>query len=275
MSPTPIKIARYVGLIAAAVGAAALIVGAIAGESLVPDTVFTIEPVSYAGAILLMAGLGLAIATYEASRHNGEEEEEDSSNWSQVTQDYFDTFSHDMGRPFRRILGKQREARARLEESGAEMPVVVKGLMDEIEQQAPSFRLMLANVRVLVELEDPNAKPVMEPIDPAAIVRNIVDRYYGVAADNGSELSWWSEPSEFGLVYGDASALDHVVTNLVDNSVKFACKHIEVRLTRNPTHYFIRVWDDGEGIPESYIPHLFDRGWTPQVALLDLASPEA
>jgi signal transduction histidine kinase len=106
----------------------------------------------------------------------------------------------------------------------------------------------------------------MEPVDPAAIVRNIVDRYYGNAADRGTEMSWWSEPQEFGLVYGDAAALDHIVTNLIDNSVKYACKHIEVRLTRNPTHYYIRVWDDGPGIPDSYIPHLFDRGWTPELA---------
>ncbi|MDA0677560.1 MAG: ATP-binding protein, partial [Chloroflexi bacterium] len=41
---------------------------------------------------------------------------------------------------------------------------------------------------------------------------------------------------------------------------------IEIRLTRNPTHYYIRVWDDGAGIPDSYLPHLFDRGWTPELA---------
>ena len=37
-------------------------------------------------------------------------------------------------------------------------------------------------------------------------------------------------------------------------------------MTRNPSHYYIRVWDDGPGIPESHLPHLFDRGWTPELA---------
>src|SRR5690606_9695298 len=151
--------------------------------------------------ICLMAGLIVAVFTFLLFRRK-KSAGMDVTRWSELTQDYFDTFSHDMGRPFRRILGKQREVRARLEESGAQMPPSVQELMDEIEQQAPSFRLMLANVRGLVELEDPSAVPVMEPVDPAAIVRNIVDRYYGVAADRGSELSWWSEPQEFGLVYG-------------------------------------------------------------------------
>jgi two-component system, OmpR family, phosphate regulon sensor histidine kinase PhoR len=105
-----------------------------------------------------------------------------------------------------------------------------------------------------------------DPLDPAAVVRNVVDRYQRVAADRGVDISWWSEPQEFGLVYGDPSSLDHVVTNLVDNAVKYATQHVEVRLTRNPTHYYVRVWDDGAGISESHRPHIFDRGWTPELA---------
>ena len=78
--------------------------------------------------------------------------------------------------------------------------------------------------------------------------------------------TWWSEPSEFGLVYSDSSAIEHIVTNLVDNAVRFATSHIEVKVTRNPTHFFIRVWDDGPGIPVQYKQHVFDHGWTPEVA---------
>lgn len=261
------QIVRSLGLAAAGIGILLLVIGPFVGKSLSPDTVLTVEPISYAGAIAVMVGLALAAGTFlllKESTGNGPDGQE--ATWSQITQDYFDTFSHDMGRPFRRILGKEREVRARVEESGVELPESVRGLLDEIEQQAPSFRLMLANVRVLVELEDPNARPVMEPVDPAGIVRNIVDRYFGLAGEQGTELSWWAEPQEFGLVYGDAAALDHIITNLVDNAVKFACKNIEVRLTRNPTHYYIRVWDDGAGIPDSHLPHLFDRGWTPELA---------
>jgi signal transduction histidine kinase len=34
----------------------------------------------------------------------------------------------------------------------------------------------------------------------------------------------------------------------------------------NPSHFFIRVWDDGPGIALQYQRHIFDHGWTPQVA---------
>ena len=266
MKLTPRQIVTYAGVAASAIGVVLLIVGPFIGDSVSPDTVLTVEPVSYSGAIVLILGLAILAVVLFVTHRSSKSPESSDTNWSQLTQDYFDTFSHDMGRPFRRILGKEREVRVRLEESGLEVPEFVSSLMDEIEQQAPSFRLMLANVRVLVELEDPSAEMVLDPVDPAGIVRNIVDRYFRLAGEHGIELSWWAEPQEFGLVYGDAAALDHVVTNLVDNAVKFSGGNIEIRLTRNPTHYYIRVWDDGAGIPDSYLPHLFDRGWTPELA---------
>ncbi|HCP22826.1 MAG TPA: hypothetical protein DIT90_01750, partial [Dehalococcoidia bacterium] len=59
--------------------------------------------------------------------------------------------------------------------------------------------------------------------------------------------------------------IEHIVTNLVDNAVRFATTHVEVKLSNNPSHFFVRVWDDGPGIGQQYFQHLFDRGWTPEV----------
>jgi signal transduction histidine kinase len=143
---------------------------------------------------------------------------------------------------------------------------MVSELLTEIENQAPNFRLMIENVRVLVDLEDADAEPAIEPVDVAAIVRNVSDRYTPIARERGLELVWWCEPSEFGLVYGDGSALDHVITNLVDNATKFAEGHIEIQLTRTENSYLVRVWDDGVGISESHLAHVFDRGWTPELS---------
>ena len=266
LPPRLLKAARYGALAVALAGVALVVLAPFVGPSLT-DVRWLVEPAAYVGVVMLVLGLAAAMLTYALSgKSAGQANGAPMRTWSNVTQDYFDTFSHDMGRPLRRILGKAREVRARLDESGKEPPQTFTELLDEIEQQAPSFRLMLANVRVLVELEDSAAAARSEPVDPAAIVRNVVDRYTGLVADRGVEITWWAEPQEFGLVYGDPAALDHIVTNLLDNAVKFATQHVEVRLTHNPTHYYIRVWDDGPGIQETHVPHIFDRGWTPELA---------
>ncbi len=236
------------------------------------DSVLEIEKSAYVGAIVVIVGLLTIALTFiipeVIERGLGGETPgaDDALSWSEVTQQYFELFDHDLGRPLRRILGKERELSALLKASGDGVEPSVKELLDEIERQAPNFRLMMSNIRVLVQLESPEVLSDRQPVEPSEVVRRIVDRYTPVATEAGKRITWWAEPSEFGIVYADSSSIEHVVTNLVDNAVRFATTHVEVKLTKNPSHFFIRVWDDGPGIASQYSQHLFDRGWTPEVA---------
>jgi signal transduction histidine kinase len=265
LSEKSLRILKIAGLVLTVLGFVLVLLSPVIGESIVPGALWWIEPVAYIGAGVFMLGALVALISIQLATRRIEQSD-DERTWSQVTQDYFDTFAHDMGRPLRRILGKQREARALLNETGEVTQHMVVELLDEIENQAPNFRLMIENVRVLVDLEDDSAEPAVEPVDAAAVVRNVSDRYTPIARERGLELVWWCEPTEFGLVYGDGSALDHVITNLVDNATKFADGHIEIGLTRTDDSYLVRVWDDGTGIAESHQPHVFDRGWTPELS---------
>ena len=128
------------------------------------QSLWGIEPLAYLGAIALIAGLALISGSYVVSGIFSKDSvdsggpKEDPYRWSQVTQHYFDLFNHDLGRPLRRVLGKERELRAVLESSGPEADPRVLELLDEIERQTPNFRLMLSNIQVLIELEGPTAR---------------------------------------------------------------------------------------------------------------------
>ncbi|MCH8086794.1 MAG: HAMP domain-containing histidine kinase [Chloroflexi bacterium] len=263
--------ARIIGGLAGLVGAISLILSPFIGESLF-SVLWGVEPLAYIGATLLIAGLGIVSLSYVAfgvpgrKRARGVVDGGSEQQWALVTQQYFELFHHDLGRPLRRILGKERELRAILQTSGAETHPLVKELLDEIEGQAPNFRLMMSNIQVLVQLEAPSAPAQPQPVEPSAVVRKIVERYSSVATEARKEITWWAEPTEFGIVYSDSSAIEHIVTNLCDNAVRFATSQVEIKLTKNPSHFFVRVWDDGPGIPAQYMQHIFDRGWTPEVA---------
>ena len=267
MNDQSLKILKLFGLAIAVIGLLLILLSPFIGESLTPRSLWWIEPIAYIGFGVFVLGSVVAfIGFHIIARRTKALTGDRTRTWSEVTQDYFDTFAHDMGRPLRRILGKQREARALLNETGKVTPHMVAELLDEIENQAPNFRLMIENVRVLVDLEDDTAAPAVDPVDAAAIIRNVSDRYTPIARERGLELVWWSDPSEFGLIYGDGSALDHVITNLVDNAAKFAQGHVEIQLTRTDSDFLVRVWDDGAGIAESHLAHVFDRGWTPELS---------
>ena len=259
------------GAVACLVGVILIFSAPILGER-VSDNLWAVEPVSYVATIIIISGLVIITTSYITSAFLRrkiapyDSGDELISNWASLTQQYFELFQHDLGRPLRRILGKEREVRSTIDLSNQELYGDVLELLDEIEGQAPNFRLMMSNVQVLIQMETPVEDLVLEPVEPLEIVRRIVDRYTFAATDGNKEITWWSDPDDFGIVYCDASAIEHIVTNVVDNAVRFADKRIEIKLAREGSAFSIKVWDDGFGIPEEYRSHIFDRGWTPQLA---------
>ena len=262
--------------IVASSGAICLVISPFVGAAAF-DSLWGVEPLGYIGAVLLIIGLAVAAlalavaalgqAALAAAERDGRERsgEEQSYHWREVTMDFFNEFDHDLGRPLRRITGMQRELRAALRVSGEAADTDVMGLLDEIERQAVNYRLMLSNIQVLVQSEAPGELLEMAPVEPAEVIRRIVDRYTPVALEVNKDVSWWAEPQDFGMVSSNSHAIEHIVANLIDNAVTHAGKDVEVSLTRDETSLHVRVWDDGPGIPAHYHEFLFDRGWTPEV----------
>ena len=89
---------KYAGLFLAVIGLGLILLSPFIGEPVTPDLLWWIEPVAYVGAGLFIFG---AIVGYVSVKFNTNTRSArpDGRTWSQVTQDYFDTFAHDMGRP--------------------------------------------------------------------------------------------------------------------------------------------------------------------------------
>ena len=258
---------RLAGASAAGAGIVCMVLAPSIGAAAF-DSLWAVEPLVYIGGVLLIAGLVTAtvsLALSEAARRRAVRPD-DGTVWSDTTRQIFELVDHDLGRPMRRIAGKERELRAVLQASQSPTDPSVSDLLDEIARQTPNFRLMLSNVQVLVQLEAPGGPMSIAPVEPSEVVRRITDRYTPVAAESRKEVSWWAEPPDFGIFYADASAIDHIVTNLVDNAVRYARSHVEVRLTKEDSRFFIQVRDDGPGIGAHYVEHVFGRGWTPEMA---------
>ena len=254
-------------------GLIGLVISPFLGEMLF-EYLWGVEPIAYLSIVVIVAALIALSLSYYVPRLLGISdgiavvERRTAEQWGLLTQQYFELFHHDLGRPLRRILGKERELRLAFRAAETTLHPEVEGLLDEIEVQTPSFRLMVSNIQLLVQLEAPTV-PTIQAVEPSELIRRIVDRYTPVAGEASKEITWWSEPAEFGLVYCDGAAIEHILTNLVDNTVRYATEHIEIQLTKNLTDFFIRVWDDGPGIAPYYTHHIFDRGWTPEVARIE------
>lgn len=66
------------------------------------------------------------------------------------------------------------------------------------------------------------------------------------------------EPS-LVVVKTDAARLRHIIVNLLSNSARHGGPTVGVELTTGGDSVDIEVWDNGPGVPEDDVPHLFDR----------------
>jgi two-component system sensor histidine kinase MprB len=105
----------------------------------------------------------------------------------------------------------------------------------------------------LVELARDEGLPVtMEPVDLSEVVDRAVERVRRRASSLEFDVRaspWW--------VTGDATALERAVTNLLDNAAKWSppLGTVTVELSDGT----LLVADEGEGIAEEDLPHVFDR----------------
>ena len=92
----------------------------------------------------------------------------------------------------------------------------------------------------------------------------IVESFQSLAASKYIQLSFYRELDELQMDY-DAEKMQQVVTNLVANAIKFTPEsgkivvHLKKEIVQQKTCFILKVRDNGKGISEKELPHVFDR----------------
>lgn len=98
------------------------------------------------------------------------------------------------------------------------------------------------------------------------IARNVVAEQAPIAESKGIDLGLSSEPSI--LTMGDAEALRVMLSNLVENAVRYALPEgtVDVEVTARDGHASLAVTDTGPGIPVAERERVFDRFYRRETA---------
>ena len=110
------------------------------------------------------------------------------------------------------------------------------------------------------KLETGQLELQLEPVAPPSLVREVVDILRSLAEMSNVSLEM-DAPEDTPLVRGDPEHLRRVLTNLVDNALKFVGEAGRVRVSVAPDGEFVRfsVTDNGPGIPPEYRERIFGR----------------
>jgi signal transduction histidine kinase/CheY-like chemotaxis protein len=179
---------------------------------------------------------------------------DDAERASRIKDDFMATLSHELRSPLAAMLGWCAIARkgdlppdaARaidtIERNARLQTRLVDDLLDATRMQGGSLALELAPVAL-----DGPVVAAIEGVRPAAESKRLVLRYDG------------RQPPP--VVVGDARRLQQIASNLLVNAVKFTPegRTIDIRLTSTDNHAELVVADDGIGIEDAFMPHLFER----------------
>jgi PAS domain S-box-containing protein len=164
------------------------------------------------------------------------------------------TVSHELRTPLTSILGwaqmltggrldseKAQRAIETIERNARVQAQIVEDLLD-------ISRIVSGKLRLNVQLFSPSAsvEAAMEALRPAAIAKSV-------------DIQLTMDPMT-GPISGDPERLQQIVWNLVSNAIKFTPQngHVHVKLQRYQSNVHITVSDNGIGIPQEYLPRIFD-----------------
>lgn len=163
---------------------------------------------------------------------------------------FFENTSHELKTPLMAICGYAEEI-----EMGVITDYSQAGRM--IVSQTERMSKLIEDILYLSKMESGTEPLKCEPIEMASLVQDILMPLEGIV--NRRNLSVSLELDE-GYVNGDPEKLEHAVANLITNSVKYACSHIEISWKNQ----VLSIWNDGGELSTEDFSHMFERFHTGQ-----------
>ncbi len=165
-----------------------------------------------------------------------------------------DNVAHDFRTPLSRLRITAEQALAK----GGDADEMREALADSVEESEQLGRL-LTTLMDVAEAESGAMRLELEEISLPDLVESVVELYELVAEEKNIGVSL-DLPEECRLKV-DRTRLGQAVANLLDNAIKYSSEggKVEVSLKADTDRVTIAVQDEGIGIAENDLPHVWER----------------
>ncbi|CAN5391879.1 hypothetical protein BH20ACI2_BH20ACI2_16020 [soil metagenome] len=172
-----------------------------------------------------------------------------------IRQEFLSNISHELRTPLTSILAFVET----LEEGALEDDENNRHFLGVIRRNGERMRDLIADILELSQIESGNIELRRKEIRLADVVDEILTSLSSMASAREITLSNDIGPS--AVVRADKKRLEQMLTNLVDNAIRFNRRGGSVTLAydRFPDIHQIQVFDTGEGILPDQIHRIFER----------------
>ncbi len=172
-----------------------------------------------------------------------------------LRRDFVANASHELRTPIAAISS----AAETLDAAVSRDPVAAKDFVQMILRNAERLRNLVDDLLDLSRIESQDFAVRLEEVDAGEVSKVVVDLFRERASKK--DIRFASEFAKDSRALADRRGLEHVLTNLVDNAVKYCVpgSTITVRTHADGASLRVEVDDDGPGIEKQHLPRLFER----------------
>jgi two-component system, OmpR family, phosphate regulon sensor histidine kinase PhoR len=173
-----------------------------------------------------------------------------------MRRDFVANVSHELRTPVTSI----RSAAETLIDGAAADPAASAAFINIIDRNAQRLQQLVEDLLDLSRIEARGFRLSFEPID----LKPIFSQVLGLFRERASKKDIGLEErllDELPKVRADRRAMEHVLTNLIDNAVKYCGSGAQVWLSvaLSADVVTVSVADNGPGIDERHLPRIFER----------------
>jgi two-component system phosphate regulon sensor histidine kinase PhoR len=171
-----------------------------------------------------------------------------------VRQEFLSNVSHELRTPLTSIMAFVET----LESGAKEDPESCQRFLSIIRKNASRMHTLIDDILDLTAIESGYVQLRAAPVNLHELVDDVCASLPNQASARNVTLQNDVPPGT--LVYADAHRLEQMLTNLVDNGIKFSRENGTVSISyRSGARDQVLVHDNGDGIPAQHLERLFER----------------
>ena len=174
---------------------------------------------------------------------------------SRAKDEFVAMVSHEIRSPLNAILGWSTMLR-----QGTLDEAATANAMESIERNARAQAQLVSDLLDISRVITGKLRVNSRPVDIINSLESALESVHPAAEAKQITIDVQREPHAT-VVTGDADRLQQVLWNLLSNAVKFTPRqgHVSVKIGRADSSLEVVVSDSGIGIPEDFLPYIFDR----------------
>lgn len=170
--------------------------------------------------------------------------------------EFLAVLSHELRTPLNAMYGWVRMLSA-----GTLDSTMQKRAIEVIERNIQLQTKLIEDILDVSRIVSGKIKLDLRRLEVVSLVNSVVEMSRPAANAKQIVLEAKSESQEPLVIFGDAERLQQVLSNLINNAVKFTSSggQIIVQIARRESVARVSVIDNGVGIQADFLPHVFDR----------------